>query len=74
MRGGRIIAEATTVPGGFVSVTAKVNFARERTFYAQTGDSFAWLCVAIFVVLLASSMFTSWKTNTAIAEPRSLQS
>jgi apolipoprotein N-acyltransferase len=70
---GRIIAEATTVPGRFVSVTGKVNVAREKTFYAQTGDWFAWLCVATFVVLLASSMFTSWKTTAAFAEARALQ-
>src|SRR4029077_19937628 len=50
---GRIIAEATTVPGRFVSVTGRVNVAREKTFYAQNGDWFAWLCVAAFVTLLA---------------------
>ena len=50
---GRIIAEATTAPGRFVSVTGRVNVAREKTFYAQSGDWFAWLCVAAFVTLLA---------------------
>ena len=51
---GRILAEVATVPGRFVSITAKVNVPREKTFYSQTGDWFAWICVAIFVALLAS--------------------
>jgi apolipoprotein N-acyltransferase len=50
---GRIIAETATVPGRFVSITGKVNVAHEQTFYTRTGDWFAWLCVAIFVILLA---------------------
>src|SRR4029077_2318199 len=50
---GRIIAETATVPGRFVSITGKVNVAHEQTFYTQTGDWFAWLCVAMFVILLA---------------------
>ena len=54
---GRIIAEATTVSGRFVSVTGKVNVAREETFYAQTGDWFAWLCVVMFIMLLAYLLF-----------------
>jgi apolipoprotein N-acyltransferase len=57
---GRILAEAATVPSRFVSITGKVNVAREKTFYAQGGDWFAWLCVAMFVVLLASR-FLEWK-------------
>jgi apolipoprotein N-acyltransferase len=55
---GRIIAEATTLSGRFVSVTGNVNVAPEETFYARTGDWFAWFCVAAFVVLLASRLLT----------------
>jgi apolipoprotein N-acyltransferase len=51
---GRVVAEAATVPGRFVSITGNVTVAREETFYARTGDWFAWLCVATFVVLAAS--------------------
>jgi len=51
---GRILAEAATVPGRFVSTTAKVNVAGAATFYTRTGDWFAWLCVATLIVLLAS--------------------
>jgi apolipoprotein N-acyltransferase len=54
---GRILAEAATVPGGFVSISGKVDVAREKTFYAQTGDWFAWLCVAALVVLMALRFF-----------------
>ena len=53
---GRILAEAATVPGRFVSITGAVNVAREETFYARSGDWFAWLCVAGFVVLLSVSL------------------
>jgi apolipoprotein N-acyltransferase len=51
---GRIISETATVPGRFVSISGKLNVAREETFYAQTGDWFGWLCVGAFAVLTAS--------------------
>ena len=50
---GRILAERETVPDRFASITGKVNVSREETFYARTGDWFAWLCVAVFVSFLA---------------------
>jgi len=55
---GRILAEAATVPGRFVSITGKVNVTRTATFYTRTGDWFAWLCAAMFFVLLASRFFS----------------
>jgi apolipoprotein N-acyltransferase len=54
---GRILAEAATAPDRFVSVTGKVNVSREETFYTRAGDWFAWLCVAVFVSLLAFQLF-----------------
>jgi len=54
---GRILVEAATVPGRFVSITGKVNVSREETFYTRAGDWFAWLCVAVFVTLLAFQFF-----------------
>ena len=53
---GRILAETSTVPGRFVSLTGKMNVAREETFYTRAGDWFAWVCVAGFVVLLGASL------------------
>ena len=53
---GRILAEASTVPGHFVSISGKVNVVREETLYTRTGDWFAWICVAVFVSLLASPL------------------
>jgi apolipoprotein N-acyltransferase len=50
---GRILAEIETAPDRFVSITGKLNVSPEQTFYARTGDWFAWLCVAVFVSLLA---------------------
>jgi len=51
---GRILAETSTTPGRFVSISGKVNLAWTTTFYSLTGDWFAWLCIALFVILLAS--------------------
>jgi apolipoprotein N-acyltransferase len=60
---GRIIAEAATVPGRFVSISGKINVAREETFYTRTGDWFVWLCVAMFVILLAFQLPTRARTQ-----------
>ena len=51
---GRILAERATVPGRFVSISGKINIDRVTTFYAMSGDWFAWLCVVLLVFLLAS--------------------
>lgn len=50
---GRVVVEAATMPGRFVSIAGKVNIGSEQTFYTRAGDWFAWLCVAMFVILLA---------------------
>jgi apolipoprotein N-acyltransferase len=54
---GRIVAEQASAPGRFVSISGKVSVAREETFYSRVGDWFAWLCVALFVSLLAFQLF-----------------
>ena len=59
----RILAETATVFGRFVSITGKVNVTREKTFYAQAGDWFAWLCVALFATLLGTRLLT-WKRGS----------
>ena len=58
---GRVIAETATVPARFVSMSGKLNVAREETFYARNGDWFAWLCVATFVVLILSPALARWR-------------
>jgi apolipoprotein N-acyltransferase len=60
---GRILAEIETEPGRFVSITGKINVSREQTFYARTGDWFAWLCVAVFVSLLAFQLLALSQTK-----------
>jgi apolipoprotein N-acyltransferase len=55
---GRIIAETATVPGRFVSIGGKVNVGGATAFYTRTGDWFGWLCVALFVFLLAARLFS----------------
>jgi apolipoprotein N-acyltransferase len=50
---GRILAEATTAPGRFVSINGTLAVTSEETFYTRTGDWFAWLCVAASIILLA---------------------
>ena len=54
---GRILAEIATAPGRFVSISGTVNVSRQETFYTRAGDWFAWLCVAVFVCLLAFQLF-----------------
>ena len=53
---GRIVSETATVPGRFVSISGKLNVAREETFYARTGDWFGWLCVGAFAVFLLAQI------------------
>ena len=53
---GRILAEAATMPGRFVSITGNVNVSREETIYTRAGNWFAWLCVGGFVSLLVSQL------------------
>ncbi len=60
---GRIRAEAATAPDRFVSINGKVSVVREETFYTRTGDWFAWLCVAVFVILLTSTSFLRRNPN-----------
>jgi apolipoprotein N-acyltransferase len=60
---GRILAEVATAPDRFVSITGKVTVGREKTFYTRTGDWFAWLCVAMFVILRAFQLFTRARTR-----------
>jgi apolipoprotein N-acyltransferase len=55
---GRILAETATAPGRFVSISGILDVAPEETFYARTGEWFARLCVATFIVLLASRLLT----------------
>jgi apolipoprotein N-acyltransferase len=50
---GRILAQTATAPSRFVSMSGILNVAPDETFYARTGDWFAWLCVATFGVLFA---------------------
>jgi hypothetical protein len=48
---GRILAEAATVPGRFVSITGKVNVSREETFYTAPmigSPGFASLCSSAY--------------------------
>ena len=67
---GRILAEVTTVPGRFVSITGQVNVPREETFYTRTGDWFAWICVALLVALLVSRFLprSLRRTSDLVAE------
>jgi apolipoprotein N-acyltransferase len=52
---GRVITEAATLPGRFVTASGEINVTRERTFYSRTGDWFAWLCLVAFLILLSLS-------------------
>ena len=56
---GRILAETATAHDRFESISGKLNVAPEETFYARTGDWFAWLCVTTFVMLLAFQIMST---------------
>jgi apolipoprotein N-acyltransferase len=60
---GRILAETVTQRDRFVAITGKVPVAREETFYTRTGDWFAWICIALFVSLLAFQLLGRAKTH-----------
>jgi apolipoprotein N-acyltransferase len=60
---GRILAETATAPGRFVSINGQVNISPDRTFYARTGDWFAWVCVALFVSMVAFQLLTLSKAG-----------
>jgi apolipoprotein N-acyltransferase len=55
---GRIVAEKPTMPDQFISLSGKLAVTTERTFYSQTGDWFAGLCAATFVLLLGYRLLT----------------
>jgi apolipoprotein N-acyltransferase len=61
---GRIIAETSTIPERFVSISGRLNVAHTTTFYARTGDWFAWVCIAMFALLLVSR-FLSHHSRTS---------
>jgi apolipoprotein N-acyltransferase len=65
---GRILAEGATVLGRFVSITGKVNVAREETFHTRTGDWFAWLCVAVFIILFAFQLLGRREKEARVIE------
>jgi apolipoprotein N-acyltransferase len=67
---GRIIAEAMTVPGCFVSISGKINVTRGETFYARAGDWFAWLCVATFLSLLAFQLLSRLRPKSEATNKR----
>jgi apolipoprotein N-acyltransferase len=54
---GRIIVEAATVPGRFVSIGGNLSVALEETFYTRAGDWFAWICLATFAILRLLQFF-----------------
>jgi apolipoprotein N-acyltransferase len=68
---GRILAEAATAPDRFVSVTGKIDVAREETFYTRTGDWFAWLCVSAFIALAARTVATARRSRLHRSSDRS---
>jgi apolipoprotein N-acyltransferase len=70
---GRIIAETATAPGRFVSISGTLNVAPEKTFYTRTGDWFAWLCVAVFIVLLAFQLLTQFGQSKAYEKPKTCE-
>lgn len=59
---GRVLAEKATTFGQFDSLHGTVNIVRERTFYDQAGNWFAWLSV-IGLFFLLTWRLLKWKIN-----------
>jgi apolipoprotein N-acyltransferase len=70
---GRILAETATAPGRFVTISGMLNVAAEKPFYTRTGDWFAWLCVAGFIVLLAFQLPTQFGQSKAYEKPKTCE-
>jgi apolipoprotein N-acyltransferase len=49
---GPVLAKKATQFGRFALVSGKVNVRREDTFYARTGDWFAWVCMGGLIALM----------------------
>jgi apolipoprotein N-acyltransferase len=58
---GRILAERKTIGPPFASVIAMVPVRHDATIYASFGNWFAWLCLALFVAMLAA---INWRRPT----------
>jgi apolipoprotein N-acyltransferase len=57
---GRVVAEASSAGPAFSTLVAGVRIAHEPTLYTRFGDWFAWLCVAMVVVLaLREAVFSA---------------
>jgi len=61
---GRIVAEASSAFGHFISVSGTLSIAPETTLYARLGDWFAWLNVIAFLGLMISSLLTRRRTTS----------
>jgi apolipoprotein N-acyltransferase len=48
---GRVVAEASSAGPAFSTLVAAADVSHESTLYTRFGDWFAWLCVAMVVVI-----------------------
>lgn len=49
---GRVLAEKPSDAGGMVTLIAQVPRGPGHTLYARVGDTFAWICLALSVLLI----------------------
>ncbi len=66
---GRILAETAGDAGRFVSVTGQLSVGPEQTFYTRSGDWFAWICLALTVILLAGRFLWPQKRHPDTPSP-----
>ena len=52
---GRVVAEKQSEPGGMITLAGDLPRGPGATLYARIGDAFAWLCVGLALLLLASA-------------------
>jgi apolipoprotein N-acyltransferase len=60
---GRIVAQAASRSAGPVFITASVSPGPGTTFYARTGDWFAWLCLLVWLALIVAAVTRTHHTE-----------
>jgi apolipoprotein N-acyltransferase len=65
---GRVLVRATTTPAGMIAAQAEVPLGSGPTLYTRIGDTFAWAC-ALLCLILAVRMYFRTHDRSTTAPP-----
>lgn len=54
---GRVLVQRAGAPSGFVVATVDVPVAHVTTLYDRFGDWFAWVCIALLLLVIGTTLF-----------------